>query len=88
MCNSDGVLTNQRMREKAKDDFDYPKHPKYFPKHDQVGHIDYVKTQERLTPGDLLLEWKELFQKVKTRDVSAVAAKIAAEDENPWEGLN
>ena len=88
MCNSDGVLTDQRMREKAKDDFDYPKHPKYFPKHDQVGHIDYVKPQERLTAGNLLLEWKELFQKVKTRDVSAVAAKIAAEDENPWEGLN
>ena len=75
MFDSDGVLTDKRMREKAKDDFDYPKHPKYLPKHDLEGHVDYVKTQERLTPEDLLLEWKNLFQKVEARD-------------NPWTGLN
>jgi len=88
MFNSDGVFTNKMMREKAKDDFDFPKPPKYFPKHDQVGHVDYVKPQDKTTPTNLILKCKALFQKIKTRDAVALTAKLAEEDENPWSGLN
>ena len=35
MFDSDGVLTDKRMREKAKDDIDYPKYPKFLPKYDK-----------------------------------------------------
>ena len=75
MFNSDGVLTDKRMREKAKDDIDYPKHPKFLPKYDQEGDVDYVQPQERLTPDELLMEWKRLFRQVE--DIN-----------NPWLGLN
>ena len=73
MFNSDGVLTDKRMREKAKYDIDYPKHPAFLPKYDQVGDIDYVKPRDLKTPEELVMEWKRLFPQV---------------EENPWLGLN
>ena len=75
MFDGDGVLTDKRMREKAKDDIDYPKYPKFLPKYDQEGDVDYVQPQERLTPEELLMEWKRLFRQVE--DIN-----------NPWLGLN
>ena len=73
MLNSDGVLTDKRMREKAKDDIDYPKHPKFLPKYDREGDVDYVKPRDLKTPEELVMEWKKLFQQVEV---------------NPWLGLN
>ena len=73
MFNSDGVLTDKRMREKAKDDIDYPKYPKFLPKYDKKGDVNYIRQQDLKTPDELIMEWKELLRQVP---------------DNPWLGLN